>query len=79
MPSATPTAISSAVLLLAAALLADAAKRAEVGKPAPALILWCADGNHVPQESMDGKHLLVTFWSVASLKSTEGAAPCSSG
>jgi hypothetical protein len=46
----------------------------KVGEAAPGLYLHYADGNIVPQNSMDGKGLLLTFWSVASLKSAEGAA-----
>jgi RNA polymerase sigma factor (sigma-70 family) len=48
--------------------------RLKVGEAAPGLYLHYADGNIVPQKSMDGKCLLVTFWSVASLKSAEGAS-----
>jgi cytochrome oxidase Cu insertion factor (SCO1/SenC/PrrC family) len=65
-------------LALAAALRADDAPKArkavKVGHPAPPLYLYYADGNLVPAKSMEGKFLLLTFWTVDSLKTTKGAA-----
>jgi hypothetical protein len=72
------TAAGLAVALcLPAALRADdagAGKGTKVGEPAPRIYLYYADGNFVPQKSMDGKSLLLTFWTVQSLKSKDGAA-----
>ena len=76
--TATRVAALAVLLALAAILRADDAskdrKSVKVGEPAPALNLHYADGNFVPAESRKGKYLLLTFWTVDSLKSTKGAA-----
>ncbi len=72
----TIAALAALLVLPAATHAGDApkgVKGVKVGGPAPAVLLYYVDGNIVPPKSMEGKYLLLTFWSVASFKSTEGA------